>query len=449
MNSRARPIRILLLETNGHLSSPVSKILQNRSALKLFDLTTVSTLGEAFREMDKDPAEIVLMEIDPEDDPEMISLIRLHASHPHAPVVALLVDRHQASALDVLHQGAHGYILESQIEETSLPIFLLRTIEQNSAQKAVRESEERFRMMIEQASDLILILDKAGVIGYAGPSTERIVAHRPSDLMTRNALDFIHRDDRRGFLDHFEKAFETGAALPAIQFRFRRPDGDWIHLEGRGRITPDPKGQSVCILNSHNVSHRVKLEEELKSLSFRDELTGLHNRRAFIIYLEQHLKLAQRASRKRIHLLFIDLDGFKGINDSLGHKEGDYALVESARLLKTTFRDADVVARLGGDEFVVLLTDGAQETNVEGLKERLSSGIDEWNRRESRNYKLSMSVGVVPHDPSERRSTEELLRQADELMYAHKKQKKQTALREVEPSLSAVAGIPPANSTQN
>src|SRR5262249_23987073 len=154
-------------------------------------------------------------------------------------------------------------------------------------------------------------------------------------------------------------AFEQGDRLPFVQFRFRFADEKWIHMEGRGRIVPDRSGQKVCILNSHDVSHRVKLEEELRSLSLRDELTGLHNRRAFVSFLDHQMKLAGRAKKKGLYLLFIDLDEFKWINDSLGHEEGDRALVGASHILRSTFRDADIIARLGGDEFVVLLSEGA------------------------------------------------------------------------------------------
>ncbi len=415
------------METDKSLVTPIVNILHARAALRLFDLFVVSTLNEAFREIEKETPDIVLMDVDPSDDPEMMPLARLHKSTPHVPIVAILADTHHGSALTTIQFGAQSYLLAGQITEDTLPSYLLRAIERHASQKALRESEERLRLMIEHASDVIFILDKAGVISYAGPSTERILKYPVSHLTSNNALDFMHRDDRRPFLDSFEKAFETGHVLSTVQFRFRRADGDWIHMEGRGRIATDPAGQSVCILNSHDVSHRVKLEEELRSMSLRDELTGLHNRRSFMMVLDQQLKLAHRSKAAGIYLLFIDLDGFKGINDTYGHKEGDFALVEASRILKHTFRDADLVARLGGDEFVVFLTDDVEGAQVESLKQRLLDGVEEWNRNANKPYRLAMSVGVVHHNLKLRRSTEDLLREADELMYAQKREKKKRA----------------------
>jgi diguanylate cyclase (GGDEF)-like protein/PAS domain S-box-containing protein len=270
---------------------------------------------------------------------------------------------------------------------------------------------------------VIVTLDAAGVVQYAGPSTKNVLSVRANDLTGKNWLDWMHRDDRKAFHEALEKVFQTGHPLPHLQFRFHKPDGSWLYMEGEGRLVNGPSGM-ICILNCHDVSHRVKLEEELRSLALRDELTGLHNRRSFVTFFEQQLKQSDRATKKSLYLLFIDLDKFKWINDNLGHKEGDRALIGAAQVLKTTFREADVIARLERDEFVVLLTEGQDLMNVEGLKKRLQDGLDAWNGKETRAYKLLMSVGVVHHDLRKRRPAEEILLEADELMYRQKREKK-------------------------
>ena len=451
MNASSRPIRLLLLETDRSVSAQVQNLLQTRALRKELDLTAVATLVDLFHEVDKAGADAVLLDLDPRDAADFVPLQRLRAQAPEIPVIALLPDGSESRALEALEAGADDYLLEAQVNPATLAPFLRRTMKRRAAERAVRESEERFRLMIENASDVILVLDRNGTVDYAGPSTERILGVPPADLVERNALDFLHRDDRRRFLDPFEKAFGESGALPFVQFRFRRPDGGWVHLEGKGRVVNEASGRRVCILNSHDVSHRVKLEEELRSLSLRDELTGLHNRRAFVTFFDQQVKMAHRSESKSIHLLFIDLDGFKGINDTHGHKEGDRALIEASRILRTTFRDADIVARLGGDEFVVFLTDDVQTSHVEGLKKRLTDSVEEWNRREARAYQLAMSVGVVHHDLTEKRSTEDLLFQADELMYRQKREKKaargQAPLLERDPARALAQ--PPIGSSQN
>lgn len=167
---------------------------------------------------------------------------------------------------------------------------------------------------------------------------------------------------------------------------------------------------------------REKLEEELLNLSITDPLTGLHNRRGFLFLAEQQLKLAER-NKSGMVLFFADLDGLKWINDTLGHEEGDKALMEAATVLKETFRASDIIARLGGDEYSVLTADITEE-NSEAFTARLQFLIDTQTNHENRRYRLSISVGCSYYDPENPCSLDELMASADRLMYEQKNIKK-------------------------
>lgn len=167
---------------------------------------------------------------------------------------------------------------------------------------------------------------------------------------------------------------------------------------------------------------REKLEEDLLNLSITDPLTGLHNRRGFLSLAVQQLKLSDR-NKRRMQLYFADLDGLKWINDTLGHDEGDKALIEAAAVFKETFRTSDIIARLGGDEYAVLAVD-INEANSEIFTARLQSLIDTRNNQENRKYKLSISVGCSYYDPENPCSIDELMASADKLMYEQKQNKK-------------------------
>lgn len=166
--------------------------------------------------------------------------------------------------------------------------------------------------------------------------------------------------------------------------------------------------------------------EALLALSLIDELTGLYNRRRFFVLTEQYLKLSVR-TKKRLLLLFIDMDNLKWINDHHGHNEGDQALIELANILKKTFRESDVIARIGGDEFVVL-SESADE-NDEILMTRLYENIKDYNAKRSRRYNLSISVGATQFDPNYPVSIDELLSKADALMYAQKRKRRKKESR--------------------
>lgn len=169
------------------------------------------------------------------------------------------------------------------------------------------------------------------------------------------------------------------------------------------------------------IHERQQAEAKVRQLSLTDELTGLHNRRGFFVLAEQQLKLVHRMDTPCC-LLFIDLDGLKQINDTLGHEEGDVAIIEAAQLLKQTCRESDIVARLGGDEFVVFVTSCLDK--ADNLHDRLQSNIAHFNQENKHPYPLSMSVGIQYCMPNDSTSLEQLVAQADELMYVQKRSKK-------------------------
>jgi len=171
-----------------------------------------------------------------------------------------------------------------------------------------------------------------------------------------------------------------------------------------------------------DITERKQMEKKLRNLSLTDELTGLYNRRGFFNLFEHHLKLAKRQNKKLL-LLYADLDNLKEINDTLGHQEGDVVLAEVANLLKATYRESDIVARIGGDEFVVFPV-GTNDDHVEAITLRLQKNIDAFNAQKKRIYKLSISVGVSRYDSLSPHSADELLAEADRLMYSHKKNKR-------------------------
>ena len=166
--------------------------------------------------------------------------------------------------------------------------------------------------------------------------------------------------------------------------------------------------------------HRIKAE--LKSLSLTDELTGLYNRRGFLTLARQQIKIAHRL-KKRLLLIYSDMDNLKWINDTLGHKEGDRALKEMAEIMSSTFRASDLVARMGGDEFAVL---GLEESEADfsKIRVRLEQKIGPSGKESARPYRLSFSMGFVMYDPEKPEDIDELLARADKLMYEEKSIKK-------------------------
>lgn len=163
---------------------------------------------------------------------------------------------------------------------------------------------------------------------------------------------------------------------------------------------------------------RQRVQLELLNLALIDDLTGLNNRRGFLNLGSHHVKVAYRTGKPFL-VAFIDLDGLKHINDTLGHQEGNHAIVEASNVLKDSFRQSDILARLGGDEFAALVMD-ATAANIPALEERIQEKLASLNTERGRRYQLSFSMGMIAADLARPTELEHLLSSADALMYKQK-----------------------------
>jgi diguanylate cyclase (GGDEF)-like protein len=186
-------------------------------------------------------------------------------------------------------------------------------------------------------------------------------------------------------------------------------------------------GGGLLARSVRHAIERHRLLSALRSLSLIDDLTGLYNRRGFADLGDWYLKLARRTGRG-VTMVFLDLDRFKTINDSLGHHVGDRALLKVADILRATFRRSDIIGRLGGDEFAVLALEASGESS-ELLLERLRERFREFNQASREAYQLSVSIGMSRHDGDMRLRLEDLLSEADNAMYEEKRTKRRNVSR--------------------
>jgi diguanylate cyclase (GGDEF)-like protein/PAS domain S-box-containing protein len=294
-------------------------------------------------------------------------------------------------------------------------------IQRKLTEDALRQSEERFRSLVQNSSDIITVLQADGTISYESPSIERILGYRPEDLVGKNIVEFVHPDDISRVQSLLWEEIQRPDLSVVGEFRFRHANGSWVYIESSGKNRLDDSVIQGVVINSRDITERKRAEETLRSLSLTDDLTGLYNRRGFMTLAEQQWKLAKRLN-SRMLLLFADIDDLKTINDTRGHQEGDQALMETANLLKEAFRESDIIARVGGDEFVVL-TMGAPEENVEVITTRLQTKLAARNAQGDLPFQLEISTGAACYDPENPYSIEEMLAQTDGLMYAQKRGK--------------------------
>jgi diguanylate cyclase (GGDEF)-like protein len=229
----------------------------------------------------------------------------------------------------------------------------------------------------------------------------------------------------------FDRAYAFAPDVPIIVIT-DEPDEEaavsTVQAGAQDYLVKSEISPSLLVRSIRHAIERHRLFSALRSLSLIDDLTGLYNRRGFSDLGEQYLKLARRSGRG-VTMVYLDLDRFKTINDSLGHHVGDRALIKVADILRATFRRSDIIARLGGDEFGVLALEAADESS-ESLVERLRERVVDFNESSPEPYQLAVSIGMAHHDDDPRVRLEDMVAEADSAMYREKHGKRAAALRD-------------------
>ncbi|HYW49341.1 MAG TPA: diguanylate cyclase, partial [Gemmatimonadaceae bacterium] len=291
-----------------------------------------------------------------------------------------------------------------------------------TTQAARLAGEMRFQSLVQHSSDLITILDGADTIRYTSPAIGRVFGYEAPSVDGHLLREFVHPDDVVHMLQFLADAALPGEHATSSQWRMRHADGSWCTVENLvvNLVADDTVGGLA--LTTRDVSQRVALEDQLVHRAFHDGLTGLANRALFTNRVEQALLRASRTAL-RTTVLFLDLDDFKEINDSLGHAAGDRLLVLGADRLRACLRAGDTAARLGGDEFAVLLEE-CPDDGEEALQvaQRIAQAFAHSFSIEDREVFSTASIGLAISARDD--TAEDLLRNADLAMYLAKKRGK-------------------------
>jgi len=294
--------------------------------------------------------------------------------------------------------------------------------EQIKAERALRESEERYALAARGANDGLWDWNLESNTIYLSARWRDMIGcpdcaeNSPPEAL----LDRVHPENRASVEAALKAHIEGVSAHFEAEYRLQHESGDWIWVLGRGLAVRDAEGRATRIAGSQtDISARKHFEEQLAHSAFYDALTGLPNRSLFQKNLERALARSSREPAHQFAVLFLDLDRFKNINDSLGHIVGDQVLVEAGRRFGSCLRPGDTVARLGGDEFAVLLDGVADTPAITAIADRMNAELEKPFSLNGREVFITVSVGVALSMGRDAPASD-LLRNADTAMYRAK-----------------------------
>lgn len=291
-------------------------------------------------------------------------------------------------------------------------------VERAALTEELQHSEERFRAMVQNSADMIAILDDNGNFHYQSPSLAHNLGFPAEFIANQNALDFLHPDDLPYARHLLDDLLQKPGTNTTSEFRVRRNDGNWMTLEVIGQNMLDNPAVGGIVFNSRDISERKRLENKLTHQAYHDPLTGLANRALFSKRIESTLAHLDQ-TRSMCAILFLDLDNFKSINDTLGHQSGDQVLTAVTQRLQTCIRQNDMASRLGGDEFAILLTDINSEADATAVADRIIASLQQPFEIGGHIVTTTTSIGIA-FGSSDRQLAGDLLRQADMAMYTAK-----------------------------
>jgi diguanylate cyclase (GGDEF)-like protein/PAS domain S-box-containing protein len=318
------------------------------------------------------------------------------------------------------------YLLDRPIDvpvmvASAVALFGLVAVRMAGLVRRHEQSEARFGSLVRNSSDVVTVLAPDTTIRYASPAAERILGYQPHELVGTKLAYLVHPDDRAELVAFVGRGVQHDGTHPVpMEFSIRRAEQTWIRVEAlRTNLLHDPNVGGV-VLNTRDISERKAFERQLQHLAFHDTVTDLANRALFRDRVEHALERQQRGALP-LAVLFLDLDDFKTVNDSLGHAAGDALLREVGGRIRTCIRAADTAARLGGDEFALLLED-VEEATVADVADRIMHGLESPFALEGKEVFVRASMGIAFGDADLRgdRGAEELLRNADVAMYTAK-----------------------------
>jgi diguanylate cyclase (GGDEF)-like protein/PAS domain S-box-containing protein len=420
--STDRPsIRLLLIEDNHTDALALEKLIKEVDHSQ-FELTHVHSLTAAMDSLARIEFDLILLDISLPDAQGLETLASLHLHTPQIPIVVLTGIDNEELATEALRQGAQDYLVKGNMSSWLITRSVRYAIERNRALEALRESQERYALAARATSDGLWDWNLHSNEIYYSPRwclmlgyTEEEIGNSPSEWLSR-----IHPDDLEETRQAIDRHLRGETAHFESEYRIRHKNGSYRWVLSRGLALRKSANAPYRIAGSQSdITLRKETEAQLIHDALHDPLTRLPNRLLFQQRLQDALENYQKKQSEPFAVLFLDLDRFKTINDSLGHLFGDKVLSAIAKRLEQCIRRDDTIARLGGDEFAVLVQPITSSADTIHVARRMLQAMERPFLIDGHEIFTTGSIGIALGD-SNYLSTEEILRDADIAMYRAK-----------------------------
>jgi diguanylate cyclase (GGDEF)-like protein/PAS domain S-box-containing protein len=424
-----KSIRMLLLVEDNLGDARLLREMFNDQDSQNTELMHVKCIRDAEKHLLDHAVDIIVLDLGLPDAQGVSAVRRTHAAAPHTPLIVLTGLDDELMAAQALQEGAQDYLIKGEIDARSLLRSLHYAVERKNAEEALFEEKERAQVTLNSIGDAVICTDISGKITYLNLVAEKMTGWQLQEAAARPMAEvfrILDATSRETIPNPMEMAVGENRTvhLPPNCVLLRR-DGSEIPIEDSVSPIHDREGRVTgAVIVFSDVSAARALTLQMAHSAQHDFLTGLPNRMLFNDRVSQAIILAPRHAKK-VGVLFLDLDGFKHINDSLGHPVGDKLLQSIASRLVHCVRGSDTVSRQGGDEFVVLLSEVDRSEDAAITARKMLQTVAEPHSIDQHDLHVTTSIGLSVF-PDDGHDAETLIKNADTAMYQAKENGRQS-----------------------
>jgi diguanylate cyclase (GGDEF)-like protein/PAS domain S-box-containing protein len=409
-------LNLLLIEDNPGDADLIREMLAEESAL---ELTWASSLEGGCNCLQKKSFSLILLDLSLPDSLGLTTYFKMHHAAPHIPIVVLTGNKDESVGLLAVKGGAQDYLVKGLANAQLLLRTISYAVERKRFELTLAENEKKLRSIVESVREVIFHINSQGVFTVLNSAWTKLLGFPAAEYLGKPIHECIYAEDRPRSEEKIEQLLRQEYESSRFEVRFldRNAKPLWMEVDITRSI--DDKGQVIGIAGTlSDISQRKKHEEKLVYMATHDDLTGLPNRNLFEDRLNQAIAQATRM-KQMVAVIFLDLDHFKMVNDSMGHDQGDILLRIVASRLVESVRSIDTVARLGGDEFVIVLTDLETDMDAIFIANKILKLFEQPVCLRSQELYAAGSIGIAMF-PRDGENVGQLVRNADTAMYRSK-----------------------------